>query len=99
MKIINRAINEHAPLKKLSRAQQRLKMKPRIAHGILKLIKHKQKLYSTHFIKSNKIQKQFYIKNSNVLTELQFAAKKRFYHYEFNPAKIIHAKHGTKSNH
>ena len=57
VKIINNAINEHAPLKKLSRAQQKLKMKPWITHGILKSIKHKQKLYSIHFITGNDIQK------------------------------------------
>ena len=83
MKIINHAINEHAPLKKLSRAQQRSKMKPWITHGIFKLIKHKQKLYSTHFIKGDEIQKEFYKKYLNVLTKLKFAAKKVFFHNEF----------------
>ena len=87
VKIITNAINEHAPLKKLSRAQQRLKMKPWITHGILKSIKRKQKLYSTHYVKGNEIQKQFYKKYSNVLTKLKFAAKKLFYHNKFESSK------------
>ena len=43
MKIVNNAINEHSPLKKLSKAQQRLKTQFWITHGILKSIKCKQK--------------------------------------------------------
>ena len=71
VKIISNAINEHPPLKKLSRAQQRLRRKPWITHGILKSIKHKQKLYGTHFIEDNKMQKQFYKKYSNALTKIK----------------------------
>ena len=62
-------------------------MKPWITHGILKSIKHKQKLYSTHFIKGNEIQKQFYKKDSNVLIKLKFVAKKLFYHNTFESSK------------
>ena len=99
MKIINNAFNEHALLKKLSRAQQRLKMKFWITHDILKSIKHKQKLCSTYFIKGNEIQKQFYKKYSNVLTKLKFAAKKLFFHNKFESSKNDAYKHGTQSNH
>ena len=87
MKIIDNAINEHAPLKKLARAQQRLKMKPWITQGILKSIKHKQILYSTHFTKGDEIQKQFYKTYSNVLTKLKFAAKKLFCHSKLESSK------------
>ena len=55
VKIINNAINEHALLIKIFRAQQRLKLKPWITHGILKSIKHKRKLYCNHFNKGNEI--------------------------------------------
>ena len=81
------AINEHVPLKTLWRAQKRSKMKPWITHVILKSIKHKQKLYSTYFIKGNEIQKQFYEKHSNVLTKLKFAAEKLFYYNKFEFSK------------
>jgi len=39
-------LNKHAPLKMMSRKQQRMHRKPRISKGILKSIKIKNKLFS-----------------------------------------------------
>ena len=44
--IIKNTINVHAPLRKYSRKQRRLKTKPWITKAILKSVKHKQKPYT-----------------------------------------------------
>ena len=42
-------VNKHAPLKLLSRSEQKQKHKPWITKGLLKSIKHKNKLYKIMF--------------------------------------------------
>ena len=56
--IVKTAIDNHAPLKKLSRRQRKLKLKPWITRGLLFSIKHKQKLYLSHFINGNTEKKK-----------------------------------------
>ena len=65
--IIKSIIDFHAPLKKLSRKQLKLKLKPWITKGLLVSIKHKQQLYKTHFVNGNSEQKKFYKKYANKL--------------------------------
>ena len=48
--LITKTIDTHAPLKKLSRKQRRLKSKPWITKGLLISIKRKQKLHKLHFM-------------------------------------------------
>ena len=60
--IIKSIIDFHAPLKKLSLKQLKLKLKLWITQGLLISIKHKQQLYKTHFINGNSEQKKFYKK-------------------------------------
>ena len=48
--LITSTIDTHAPLKKLSRKQRRLRSKPWITKGLHILIKKKQKLHKTHYI-------------------------------------------------
>ena len=58
------AIENHAPLKKLSRKQQRLKSKPSITESLLISIKEKQKLHKTHYTLvyfDNRQKKKYYL--------------------------------------
>ena len=60
IKISKTAIDNYAPLKKLSRRQRKLKLKPKITSGLLISIKHKQKLYLSHFINGITEKRNFY---------------------------------------
>ena len=63
--LITKILDTHAPLKKLSRKQRRLKSKPWITKGLLILIKRKQKLHKSHFISGSLIAKNYYKIYSN----------------------------------
>ena len=58
--IVKTAIDNYAALKKLSRRQRKLKLKPWITRGLLISIKHKQKSYLSHFINGNTEKRNFY---------------------------------------
>ena len=51
--LVTKAITLHAPMRKLTRKQQKLINNPWISRGILKSIKTKQKMYLSHFVKCN----------------------------------------------
>ena len=80
--LVTKAITLHAPMRKLTRKQQKLINNPWISRGILKSIKTKQKMYLTHFVKCNLEQKQLYKKYSNKLTKVKSAAKKLYYQHK-----------------
>ena len=86
--IIKSTIEFHAPLKKLSRKQLKLKLKPWITKGLLVSIKHKQQLYKTHFVNGNSEQKKFYKKYANKLNRIKFAAKQLYYQKELENFKF-----------
>ena len=90
--LIENTIEIHAPLKKLSRKQQKLQSKPWITKGILISVRHKRKLNKSHFLAGTKIQKRFYKKYLNTLIKVKTASKKIYYRQEFgrnlnNPRK------------
>ena len=87
LQLLTNAITLHAPMRKLTRKQQKLINKPWISRGILKSIKTKQKMYLSHFVKGNLEQKQLYKKYANKLTEVKFAAKKLYYQDKFETCK------------
>lgn len=87
VEIVKRTIDFHAPVKKLSRKQRKLKLKPWITRGIFKSIKHKQKLYQTHFVEGNWEQKNLYKKYSNKLNKIKLASKKLHYQTELEHSK------------
>ena len=60
LRTIKNTIDLHAPLKQYSRKQRRLRQKSWMTKTIHKSIKHKQKLYSSHFINGNDVSKQYY---------------------------------------
>ena len=62
LRTIKNTITLHALLRQYSRKQRRLRQKPLMTKAILKSVKNKQKLYSSHFINGNKKSKQYYNK-------------------------------------
>ena len=91
--LIKLTIEKHAPLKKLSRKQQRLKNKPWITKSLLISIKKKQKLHKTHYIFGLPSEKKYYKLYSNTLTRVKNLAKRLYYHnkiteHKNNPKKI-----------
>ena len=87
LQLLTNAITLHAPMRKLTRKQQKLVNKPWISRGILKSIKAKQKMYLSHFVKGNLLQKQLYSKYANKLTKVRFAAKKLYYQDKLETSK------------
>ena len=81
-------IDLHAPLKKLSRKQLNLKLKPWITKRLLVSIKHKQQLYKTHFVNGNSEQKKIYKKYADNLNRIKFAAKQLYYQKELENSKF-----------
>ena len=77
----------HAPLRQYSRKQHRLRQKPWITKAILKSVKHKQKLYSSHFINRNDVSKQYYKIYSNLLTRIKERSKSLHYQNALDDAK------------
>ena len=53
-------LNKHAPLKRASRKKCKLMSKLWITKGIFVSIRKEQKLYVTHYLKGNGIEKKFY---------------------------------------
>ena len=83
--IVKTAIDNYAPLKKLSRRQR--KLKPWITHGLLIFIKHKQKLYLSHFINGNTEKRYFYKKYAKRLNKIKFISKQMYYQDELYKSK------------
>ena len=71
-------LNKYAPLKRASRKKRKLLSKPWITKGIFVSIRKKQKLYVTHYLKGNEIQKKFYKTYANKLTKLKTLSKKLY---------------------
>jgi len=61
-KPFKKPVENHATLKKLSRREQKLKVKPWITKDILISIKKKRLMYKTHFCQGSDIQKLIYKK-------------------------------------
>ena len=57
--IVLHTIDKHAPLKRMSRKQKKIKRKPWITWNIYQLICLKNKMHRTHYINEVKIQKVF----------------------------------------
>ena len=87
LQLLPNSITLHAPMRKLTRKQQKLLNKLWSSCNVLKSIKTKQKMYLSHFIKGNSEQKQLYKKYANKLTKVKFAAKKLFYQDKLETSK------------
>ena len=77
--IISSTIDKHAPLKPLSRKQQKLQNKPWITKGILNSIKNKRSMFKSHFINGSDNERSFIRTYSNKLTKIKALSKKLHY--------------------
>ena len=77
-------INRHAPFSTVSRKHKRLLQKPWITKGIFTSIRHKQKLYNTHYKSGDTLKIDFYKRYANKLTHLKTISKKNYFHDEIN---------------
>ena len=84
LQLLANAITTYAPMRKVTRKQQKLINKPWIGRGISKLIKTKQKMNLSHFVNGNSEQKQRYKKYANKLTKVKFAVKKLYFQDNLN---------------
>ena len=76
---IQKVIDKHAPVKKISRKQQKLKSKPWITNGIYVSIRHKNRMHKTHYIRGDEIMKKKYKMYANKLTKIKTVAKQKYY--------------------
>ena len=82
--LITTTIENHAPLKKLTRKQTRLRNKPWITKGLLKSIKRKQKMHKTYYINGSTDELKFYKSYCNTVTRIKTVDKKLFYKIQFD---------------
>ena len=86
-KTYKRILDQHAPVKPMSRKKQRLHNKPWITKGILISIQNKQKLHKSHFLEGNDISKLIYKTYADKLTKVKSLAKKLFFAQELTNCK------------
>ena len=75
-------INKHARLKRYSRKQKKMILKPWITQGILTFIKKKRIMSKPYFIDGNETQKYLFKRYSNVLTKVKALSKKNYFKKE-----------------
>ena len=85
--LVQNVMEKHAPLKRLSRKQQKLKSKPWITKEIYAMICRKNKMHKSHYILGNEAMKQEYKSYSNKLTKIKALAKKEYYSAEIEKNK------------
>ena len=67
--LVKVTINNHAPLKRLSRTEQKLMSKSWLTKGILTSIKNKRKLFKTHYQHGSNTQTEYCKVYANKLTK------------------------------
>ena len=82
LQIIIDATNKHAPLRKLSRKEMKLKSKPWITKGLLKSISTKNKLFQQCYKQNNPFLGAKYKSYLNTLTKIKEIAKRNYYQNE-----------------
>ena len=87
-------VDKHAPLEKLSKRQQKRKLKPWITNGILKLIKVKNNLYKKIFKSNDKFWYQRYKYYRDMLNHLIRKSKRNHYNNYFESVKNNSKKYG-----
>ena len=89
--LVHSCISKHAPLVPASRKKRKLLQKPWITKGILVSIRHKQKLYISHYLHGSELQKCFYKTYANNLTKIIRLSKK----LELR-SQILNSRHDNK---
>ena len=85
---VNSVIAEHAPLKKMSVKERKLKAKPWITKGILTSINNKNKIYQNYCRAKNQTRRDelnnFFKKYRNSINKIIKVSKAKHYHQYFN---------------
>ena len=76
-------INRHALLSAVSRKHKQLLQKPWVK-VIFISIRHKQKLYNSHYKSGDALKINFYKRHANKLTHLKTISKKNYFHDEIS---------------
>ena len=85
--IFNRTLHKHAPLRKLTKRERKLKEKPWITKCILTSIKNKNKLYKDSLKIKTDESIRIYKKYKNELTHIKELSKKQYYREQTNIAQ------------
>ena len=80
--LVKVTINKHAPLKRLSRKEQKLIHKPWLPKTILISIKTKRKLFKSHYQLGNNTQCEYYKAYANKLTKIKTLSQKNYFESE-----------------
>ena len=88
LKTYNEVVDKHAPLRKISKKQQKIKRKPYINSEILNCIKTKNKLLKTHIKFRTPQSHENYKKIRNKLNHMIDKAKKTYYCNLFQTAQL-----------
>ena len=84
--VFNETVYHHAPLRKMSRKEKRIKSKPWLTKGILISIKNKNKMYKSHIQDKSTKFNFLYEQYKNLLTRVIKLSKKLFLHEEISKA-------------
>ena len=87
VKTTSQIINKHAPLKQLSRKQQKLAKKTWITKGILTSIQKKNIIFQLMLINGNETEKKCFERYSNKLSKLKTLSKKMYFQNELSKCK------------
>ena len=82
-----KVIDKHAPLKMVTNREFKKSLKPWITSGLYKSIRKKQSMYKNHYLEGSVKKKEYYKKYSNLVSKLNSAAKKQYFHSKFESLK------------
>ena len=85
--LLRSIIEDHAPLKRLSRRQQKLQSKPWLTKGIHISIRNRRVMFRPLFLQDNNSEKTFYQKYSNKLNKIIALSKKNHFSSTLDKAK------------
>ena len=82
--ILKQIADKHVPIKHASQSKRRQLAKPWLTRGVLISVKHKQKLYKSHFLSSDPDKMREYKLYANALNRIKNKAKNDYYCQRFN---------------
>ena len=81
--ILKQIADKHAPIKQASQSKRRQLAKPWLTKGVLNSVKHKQKLYKSHFLSRDPDKVREYKLYANALNRIKNKAKNDYYCQRF----------------
>ncbi len=84
---LEKTANKHVPLRLQSKREAKLDLKPWLTPGILKCIQKKNKLFKSHFLNGNALQKIEFKNYENTLNKIKRQSKKSYLQQKFENLK------------